>query len=258
MKTRILLATISAAALAAITINANAGAAYLTPRAAGNQIKHVSGIANDPNLVNTTGIVVVSPRAQGNQIKTVASGANEVTPAMACVSMMSGNPKSIQACAEHPGTMPGCNPVADASAKITGQSSSTGLSRPEKNGKLWAADKTSAALDPMKQENINPDPNDAKLGTLLRASRVAPALPPRFQEGVWRRIEEAECAGHSTGGIAWLDALAALVLRPRFALATATVLIVAGALLGVREGSQMAKQDAQARYLAAVAPHSLR
>ena len=62
----------------------------------------------------------------------------------------------------------------------------------------------------------------------------------------------------STGGIAWLDALAALVLRPRFALATATVLIVAGALLGVREGGQMAKQDAQARYLAAVAPHSLR
>jgi Mg2+/citrate symporter len=48
------------------------------------------------------------------------------------------------------------------------------------------------------------------------------------------------------------------VLRPRFALATATVMIVAGALLGVRNGSQMAHQDAQARYLAAVAPNSLR
>jgi hypothetical protein len=36
------------------------------------------------------------------------------------------------------------------------------------------------------------------------------------------------------------------------------VLIVAGALLGVRNGSQMANHDAQARYLAAVAPNSLR
>jgi hypothetical protein len=115
----------------------------------------------------------------------------------------------------------------------------------------------------MKKENINPDPGfaeagDAKFSAMLRASRTAPALPPRFQEGVWRRIEEAAVPGKSTGGINWLDALAALVLRPRFALATATVLMVAGALLGVREGNQMVKQDAQARYLAVVAPHSLR
>ena len=108
----------------------------------------------------------------------------------------------------------------------------------------------------MKQENIHPDPNDARLGTLLRASRMGPTLTPRFQEGVWRRIEEADAP--APGDIAWLDALAALVLRPRFALATATVLIAAGALLGVREGSQLVKQDAQARYVATVAPHSLR
>ena len=132
-----------------------------------------------------------------------------------------------------------------------------------KRRKLWAADQIPAALDPMNQENINPDQGspearDAKLGALLRTSRVTPALPPRFQEGVWRRIEEASAPVKSAGDINWLEALAALVLRPRFALATAAVLIVAGALLGVRGGSQMASQDAQARYLAAVAPHSLR
>ncbi|MFZ0827232.1 MAG: hypothetical protein WAO02_07395 [Verrucomicrobiia bacterium] len=110
----------------------------------------------------------------------------------------------------------------------------------------------------MNQENINPDPNDAKLGTLLRASRVGPTLPPRFQEGVWRRIEETEAPVRATGGPVWLDALAALVLRPRFALAAATVLMVVGATLGLREGSQIAHQDAQARYLAVVAPNSLR
>jgi hypothetical protein len=108
----------------------------------------------------------------------------------------------------------------------------------------------------MNKENINPE--DAKLGTLLRASRMAPTLPPRFQEDVWRRIEDAAAPAKVTGGITWLDAMVTLVLRPRFALATATVLMVAGALLGVRNGSQMAHQDAQARYLAAVAPNSLR
>ena len=115
----------------------------------------------------------------------------------------------------------------------------------------------------MNKENINPDPgsaeaSDARLGALLRESRVSPALPPRFQQGVWRRIEEAAAPVKVTGGITWLEALVTLVLRPRFALATATVLMVAGALLGVREGNQMAHQDAQARYLAVVAPNSLR
>jgi hypothetical protein len=109
--------TISAAALAAITINVNASDALLSPRAAGNQIKHVSGIANDPNLVNTTGIVVISPRAQGNQATTVASVANDVNPAVACARNMNGSPKAIQACVEHPGTMPGCNPVTVAPLK---------------------------------------------------------------------------------------------------------------------------------------------
>jgi len=102
------------------------------------------------------------------------------------------------------------------------------------------------------------NPDDAKLGALLRASRAAPALPPRFQENVWRRIEDAEAPVPSTSRLFWLDALVALVLRPRFALAAVTVLIVAGALLGVRDGSQIARRDAQTQYLAAVAPAALR
>jgi hypothetical protein len=106
----------------------------------------------------------------------------------------------------------------------------------------------------MNKENLNPD--DAKLSTLLRDSRAAPALPSRFQESVWRRIEESEAPAATKRG--WLDALTSLVLRPRFAFAAAVVLIVAGSLAGVHEGSQMARQDAQTRYVAAVAPNSLR
>ena len=113
-----------------------------------------------------------------------------------------------------------------------------------------------AALQPMNEENMNPA--DEKLGALLRASRVSPALPPRFQDNVWRRIEDAEAPVPSTSRLFWLDALAALVLRPRFALAAVTMLIVAGALLGLRDGSQIARRDAQARYVAVVAPDSLR
>ena len=97
--------------------------------------------------------------------------------------------------------------------------------------------------------------SDAKLNVLLRESRLSPSLPPRFQENVWRRIENAEAPVKAES---WLDALAALILRPRFAFTTAAMLLFAGALLGTHEGTQSARHDAQARYLAAVAPNSLR
>jgi len=97
--------------------------------------------------------------------------------------------------------------------------------------------------------------NDAKLSALLRGSRLSPSLPPRFQENVWRRIEDAEAPVKSES---WLEALVILILRPRFAFATAVLLLFAGALLGAHEGSQAVRHDAQARYVASIAPDSLR
>lgn len=101
--------------------------------------------------------------------------------------------------------------------------------------------------------NMNLD--DVKLSELLRQARSSPSLPPRFQENVWRRIEHAEAPAKANS---WLDALAALVLRPRFAYATVATLMLAGILLGTHQGAQAAKQDAQARYIALVAPNALR
>ena len=117
MKTRNLLITIGVATLATITINAFAdNGALLSPRAAGNQIKHVAGTNNDPNLVNTTGIVLLSPRAAGNQPATAAGTSAEVTPASVCAKTMTGSPKAIQACIES-GTMSACKPVSVAPLK---------------------------------------------------------------------------------------------------------------------------------------------
>jgi hypothetical protein len=114
------------------------------------------------------------------------------------------------------------------------------------------------------KENMNPDPgftkcsaeaSDTRFREVLRAARPSPSLPPRFQENVWRRIEETEAPVKSSS---LLDTFAALVLRPRFTYATVATLMLAGILLGTYHGAQNAKQTEQARYLAAVAPNSLR
>jgi hypothetical protein len=103
----------------------------------------------------------------------------------------------------------------------------------------------------MKENLIQPE--DETLRVLLRGSRAAPSLPPRFEENVWRRIEQAESADAS-----WLDAVARRLIRPRLALAVVVVVAVIGIGLGWRDGHQLAHHDAEARYLAAVAPDSLR
>jgi hypothetical protein len=115
MKTRILLTTIGAAALAAITINVNASDALLSPRATGNQIKTAPDIAAAQPAFTTQ---AVSPRALGNQTLTVASVANDVNPVMECHKMIA-SPKAIQACAANPAGMSGCckTAVADNTAR---------------------------------------------------------------------------------------------------------------------------------------------
>jgi hypothetical protein len=97
-----------------------------------------------------------------------------------------------------------------------------------------------------------------KLGALLRESRATPSLPPRFQENVWRRIESTDARNVPVGNGNWLDVVAVWMVRPRLAFALAAVLVLTGLGLGWNKGEQLARYDAQARYLTAVAPHSLR
>ena len=107
------------------------------------------------------------------------------------------------------------------------------------------------AYKSMKEQT--PLSNEAKLSEWLRAARPTPELPPRFQENVWRRIEVAEQPRGSTA-TGWMDVVAAWVLRPRFALGVAALLVVTGVGLGWTSGERIAQGEAQARYVAAVAP----
>jgi len=108
----------------------------------------------------------------------------------------------------------------------------------------------------MNKQDLNPD--EARLGELLREARAAPSLPPRFQHNVWQRTESTEARNFAVDARNWLDALVGWLLRPRPALAVAAVLVATGVGLGWSRGEQLARQDAQARYLATVAPNSLR
>ena len=115
MKTRNLLITLGAAAFAAITINATASNALLSPRAAGSQIQQVSGTTVAANLV-TPSTAAISPRVAGNQIATVAGTSSDVNSAVACAKSMKGTPKAVAECTSHT-TMPNCKPMTVASAQ---------------------------------------------------------------------------------------------------------------------------------------------
>ena len=107
----------------------------------------------------------------------------------------------------------------------------------------------------MKEPDLNLD--EAKLSKSLREARPNPALPPRFHENVWRRIESAEESVAATSAAPWLDWLARWLVRPRLAFTVAALLVLMGVGLGWNNGERLAQTEAQARYLAAVAPNAL-
>ena len=106
--------------------------------------------------------------------------------------------------------------------------------------------------------NQPPELNQAPLRALLREARPAPPWPPRFQEAVWRRLETAAAtAALTSSALAWLELWVERLLVPRFAWVSLALLLAAGGLKGAVTSAGAAHQQAQQRYLAAVAPHAL-
>lgn len=106
MKIRNLL-NIGAATLAAIALNAAAADALLSPRAVGNQIKHVSGTANEAKPIGSV-TASVPPRAAGNQLTKVTGTNNGVNPATLCARHMTAGSNATQTCAANLANMPCC------------------------------------------------------------------------------------------------------------------------------------------------------
>jgi len=99
-------------ALLARTFTVLASDALLSPRAAENQIKIIPTTNTDPNLAAAR-TSSASPRVLDNQVKIVAGKSSAVSPSLDCVRYMSGTPKMISACADHPGApMPCCSVAA--------------------------------------------------------------------------------------------------------------------------------------------------
>lgn len=99
---------------------------------------------------------------------------------------------------------------------------------------------------------------DEGLLSLMRLARPAPSLPPRFQEGVWRRVERGETEpGLAAVWWAWVDGLAAAILRPRVLVSGFTAVLLCGLLVGMITGAARSRDMARAAYVASVAPNAL-
>ena len=97
-------------------------------------------------------------------------------------------------------------------------------------------------------------PDDPQLRGLIREWKPGTALPPRFQEAVWRRIERADTARvRSLSG--WWERLAEQLLRPKWATAGLLAVVLLGGISGFTAGTDQARHEAQSRYVAAVDPY---
>ena len=115
MKTFNPVIVVGSVALVTMAINVSAGNVYLSPRAAGNQIKLYAGAYDDSTPVKPTAITQ-SPRAALNQANRYAGTNNDSNPALACVKTMDASPKAVTECISHT-TMPGCRAPEVASLK---------------------------------------------------------------------------------------------------------------------------------------------
>ena len=70
--------------------------------------------------------------------------------------------------------------------------------------------------------------NDEPLHELLAQWKVAESLPPRFQEQVWKRIEQAETQKSQTSLAAVVRWIEAVFRRPALASAYVAVLLFGG------------------------------
>jgi hypothetical protein len=108
--------------------------------------------------------------------------------------------------------------------------------------------------------NTNRPDDDPPLDALLQEWKIKPLLPPRFNEQVWRRIEQAETAPAPPVSLGTMVAnwIASLLSRPAVASAYVAMLLAIGAGVGwsqARQETARVTSNLSARYVRAVDPY---
>ncbi|HWD18303.1 MAG TPA: hypothetical protein VHB20_03415 [Verrucomicrobiae bacterium] len=97
--------------------------------------------------------------------------------------------------------------------------------------------------------------DDKVLHKELARWKAGPPLPPRFQENVWRRIEQAEAARPGPWWRGWLEEVFA---RRAVALSYMTILLALGLGAGYWHGraeQRLTQAQLAERYVRTVAPY---
>ena len=100
------------------------------------------------------------------------------------------------------------------------------------------------------------DPSDERLRRTLHEWQVNTELPPRFQDEVWRRIENRRAQLPSW--LVFFRRLGLAVTQPPVAVSYVAILLIAGMLAGywqARAASAHAEEMLSARYVQLVDPY---
>jgi hypothetical protein len=103
-----------------------------------------------------------------------------------------------------------------------------------------------------------PHEGDPALSQALRTWKTDAPLPPRFSEGVWKKIERADGAGAATLWTMVQNRIAEVFARPSLAVAYVTLLLLFGLAAGYwqgRIGSRQAEEKLSAQYVHEVDPY---
>lgn len=108
------------------------------------------------------------------------------------------------------------------------------------------------------QMKTNPKNRDEALSRVLKEWRTDAPLPPRFQEGVWRRIERAQVPITPSAWTVLAHWVGNLLPRPALAVSYVAILLTVGVTAGwaqARQENARVKGELGERYVRVLDPY---
>ena len=100
--------------------------------------------------------------------------------------------------------------------------------------------------------------HDEALRKVLKEWRTDASLPPRFQEGVWRRIERAQAPAAPSVWATIAHWIGMVLPRPALAASYVAILLAIGVTVGWAQGHQQTarvKDELSQRYVRVLDPY---